>query len=66
MLSGLFKKKDTKSTCRFCKVTIDKTTSFVLQYKTADGVDTMNICTECSNYLNTIIDAWEGLHEKDD
>jgi hypothetical protein len=66
MLSGLFKKKDIKVTCQFCQKHIDKTSSFVLQYKAADGNGSMNVCVECSNYLNNIIDVWESLDEKDD
>lgn len=66
MLSGLFKKKDTKEICQFCKVEIDKTTAFVLKYKSADGMGIMHVCTECAHYLNNIIDTWESLDEKDD
>jgi hypothetical protein len=66
MLSGLFKKKDTKISCQFCKKHVDKASYFVLQYKAADGIGSMNVCVECSNYLNNIIDVWESLDEKDD
>lgn len=66
MLSRLFKKKDTKVSCQFCKLEIDKTTSFVLQYRAADGIGSMNVCVECANYMNNIVETWESLHEKDD
>jgi hypothetical protein len=66
MLSGLFKKKNTNVTCHFCKIDIDKSVAFVLKYKAADGSGSMNVCTECSHYLNNIIDTWESLNEKDD
>lgn len=66
MLSGLFKKKDTKVTCHFCKLDVDKSVAFVLKYKSADGYGSMNVCNECSHYLNHIIDTWESLNEKDD
>jgi hypothetical protein len=65
MLSGLFKKKDTKVTCHFCKLSVDKSDTFVLKYKAMDGYGNMNVCNECSHYLNHIIDTWESLNEKD-
>jgi hypothetical protein len=66
MLSGMFKKKDTKVSCHFCKQSVDKGDAFVLKYKAADGHGLMNVCTGCSHYLNHIIDTWESLNEKDD
>lgn len=64
---NLFKKKESKITCRFCKVEVDKSASFVLQYKAADGIGSMDVCIECANYMNNIIETWESLHyEKDD
>ncbi len=63
---NIFKKKDSKVTCTFCQKQVDKSSSFVLQYKAADGLGSMDVCVECANYMNNIIETWESTHEKDD
>lgn len=63
---NVFRKKPNKVNCRFCKIEVDKSAAFVLQYKSADGIGTMDICLECANYMNNIIDTWESLYETDD
>ena len=62
---NVFRKKPTKVSCTFCQKEIDKTASFVLQYKAADGIGSMDVCVECASYMNNIIDTWESLDEKD-
>jgi hypothetical protein len=56
--------KKSKTRCSFCKKEVDKSSSFVLQYKAADGVGNMDICLECSNILNNIIDDREVLFDE--
>lgn len=62
---NIFKKKTSKVACRFCEKEVDKTASFILKYKAADGIGEMTACVECANYMNNIIDTWESLDEKD-
>lgn len=63
---NIFKKKDLKITCRFCKIEIDKSASFVIQYKAADGIGSMDVCMDCANYMNNIIETWESIHDEKD
>lgn len=64
---NIFKKKTSKVVCCFCKIEVDKTASFVLQFKASDGLGSMDVCVECANYMNNIIDTWESAqHEKND
>lgn len=66
MLSDLFKKKETKVICHFCKIEINKSASFVLQYKALDGIGSMDVCIDCANYMNNIVETWESLHDEKD
>jgi len=61
---NFFKKSSTKEKCSFCSVAVDKSNSFVLQYKSADGLGKMTVCKECSKVLNEIIDVRESIDEE--
>ena len=62
---NIFSKKDKKIECKFCNKVIDKSSTFVLQYKSADGIGSMDACVECSTVLNDIINMRDSLYEED-
>lgn len=62
---NFFTKKNKKTECKFCNKVIDKSSTFVLQYKCADGISSMDACIECSNVLNDIINTRDSLYEED-
>ena len=61
---NFFKKRRKLETCNFCDVTVDKSSSFVLQYKSADGIGKMTVCKECANVFNEIINVRSGVNEE--
>lgn len=61
-----FKKSSVKEKCSFCSVSVDKSSSFVLQYKSADGLGNMTVCKECAKVFNEIIDVRDSINEEID
>ena len=61
---NFFKKRHKQETCNFCDVMVDKSRSFVLQYKSADGIGKMTVCKECADVFNEIIDVRSGVNEE--
>jgi len=61
---NFFKKSKQKEKCSFCSVDVDRSNSFVLQYKSADGLGNMTVCKECSKVLNEIIDVRDSINEE--
>lgn len=62
MMKSLFKKK---VTCKFCLKSVDKSTAFVIKYKSIDGIGNIDMCNECANDMNEIIDIRDTLYEED-
>ncbi len=62
---NLFTKKTKTVECNFCNKVIDKASTFVLQYKCADGIGSIDTCIECSTVLNDIINMRDSLYEED-
>ena len=62
---NIFSKKYKKIECKFCNKVIDKSSTFVLQYKCVDATGSMDVCIECSNILNDIINMRDSLYEED-
>ncbi len=58
-----FNKKSKQIECKFCNKSIDKSSSFVLQYKASDGIGTITACVDCSNILNDIISIRDSLND---
>lgn len=63
---NIFKKNNQKISCRFCKTEVDKSASFVIQYKALDGIGSIDVCLECANYMNNIVETWESIHHEKD
>jgi hypothetical protein len=63
---NFFKKRHKQETCNFCNISVDKSQSFVLQYKSADGLGNMTVCKECANVFNEIIDVRNSINEEID
>ena len=63
---NIFTKKDRTVECKFCNKVIDKSSTFVLQYKAVDAIGSMDVCIECSNILNDIINVRDSLYEEDE
>lgn len=51
---SIFKKK--KKQCFFCETKIEKKDAFIVEYKSAEGINKMDVCTSCADLLNKIID----------
>jgi len=64
-LFNFFKKQQKKKTCNFCDIEVDKTNSYVLQYKSADGIGHMDVCKECAKVFNEIIDVRNSIDEEE-
>lgn len=63
---NFFKKSKQTEKCSFCSVAVDRSNSFVLQYKSADGLGNMTVCKECSKVFNEIIDMRDSVNEETD
>lgn len=61
MLSKLFKKKP--KLCFFCKVNLQKNETAKLQYSSADGLHTVDLCDECSKTFDNLADTIEELRD---
>lgn len=63
---NFFKKSKPTEKCSFCSIEVDRSNSFVLQYKSADGLGNMTVCKECSKVFNEIIDMRDSVNEETD
>lgn len=61
---NFFKKPVKKEICSFCATEVDKSNSYVLQYKSADGLGHMTVCKECAKVFNEIIDVRNSIDEE--
>lgn len=61
---NFFKKPVKKQNCNFCSVEVDRSASYVLQYKSADGLGNMTVCEECAKVFNEIINVRDSINEE--
>ena len=48
--------------CFYCKKKIDKSKSFELQYRAADGFGSVRLCQECAKDLDQLSDNVKELY----
>ena len=54
-----------KVVCFFCKVEVDKSDAFVLEYKALDGTGRVDACTMCGGMINDMIVTVRDTYETD-
>jgi hypothetical protein len=55
---SLFKKKQ-QNKCFFCKIDLNKSKIYTLQYTSSEGMHSQKICEDCAKVFNELIDTME-------
>lgn len=59
---GIFRRQFIK--CFYCKKKIEKKKSFLLQYNAADGIGSIEMCTDCSKELDKLVSNVKDLYNE--
>jgi len=50
--------------CFYCKIKVDKRKAFVLKYKAADEMGSVNLCEKCSEDLDKLTTNVKELYDE--